>query len=59
MYRSSDKEACERWCGQIAAAENYSLMRCWAHGEHEYRDCGPRTFVITSNPAGLTPTCML
>ena len=53
LFTSPNKEDCEKFCGKVAAAENYGFYRSWAIGDNLFMDCGRRVFVITDNLSGL------
>lgn len=53
LFTSPNKEDCEKFCGKVAAAENYGFYRSWAIGNNLFMDCGRRVFVITDNLSGL------
>lgn len=53
LFTSPNKEDCEKFCGKIAAAENYGIYRTWTIGDCCYMDCGRKVFVITDNLSGL------
>ena len=53
LFTSPNKEECEKFCGKIAAAENYGFYRSWAIGDNLFMDCGRRVFIITDNLSGL------
>lgn len=53
LFTSLSKEDCEKFCGKVAAAENYGFYRSWAIGDNLFMDCGRRVFVITDNLSGL------
>jgi len=39
-------ERAEQYCGKVAYAENYGMLRTWKMNGKTYMDCGPRTFTI-------------
>lgn len=53
LFTSPSKEDCEKFCGKVAAAENYGFYRSWAIGDNLFMDCGRKVFVITDNLSGL------
>lgn len=53
LFTSPNKEDCERFCGKVAADENYGIYRSWTIGDCLYMDCGRKVFVITDNLSGL------
>lgn len=53
LFTSTNKEDCEKFCGKVAADENYGICRSWTIGDCLYMDCGRKVFVITDNLSGL------
>ena len=52
LFTSPNKEDCEKFCGKVAAAENYGFYRSSAIGDNLFMDRGRRVFVITDNLSG-------
>ena len=53
LFTSPSKEDCEKFCGKVAADENYGFYRSWTIGDNLFMDCGRKVFVITNNLSGL------